>query len=125
VERTPRRDNESDDAYDRRIRSQYVDRCRFLLPAAANANVGMTANARVIEMTIRKMLSHPLEEVRQIGEKMKEVSKAETPTWSNMQMRMSIWWRRPKALTTEYAENLRRKKSNLSELCDLRGEKLV
>jgi thymidylate synthase ThyX len=80
VERTPRRDNESDEAYDRRIRSQYVDRCRFLLPAAANANVGMTANARVIEMTIRKMLSHPLEEVRQIGAKMKEVSKAETPT---------------------------------------------
>ncbi|GAB4498656.1 MAG: FAD-dependent thymidylate synthase [Anaerolineales bacterium] len=80
VKRTSRRENESDEAYDRRIRSQYVDRCRFLLPAAANANVGMTANARVIEMTIRKMLSHPLEEVRQIGEKMKEVSKAETPT---------------------------------------------
>ncbi len=80
VERSSRRDGESDEAYDRRIRSQYVDRCRFLLPAAANANVGMTANARVIEMTIRKMLSHPLEEVRQIGEKMKEVSKAETPT---------------------------------------------
>ncbi len=80
VERTPRRDNESDEAYDRRIRSQYVDRCRFILPAAANANVGMTANARVIEMMIRKMLSHPLEEVRQIGAKVKEVSKAETPT---------------------------------------------
>jgi len=80
IERSPRRDNESDEAYDRRIRSQYVDRCRFLLPAAANANVGMTANARVIEMTIRKMLSHPLAEVRQIGEKMKEVAKAETPT---------------------------------------------
>jgi thymidylate synthase ThyX len=51
-----------------------------MLPAAANANVGMTANARVIEMTIRKMLSHPLAEVRQIGETLKEVSKAETPT---------------------------------------------
>jgi thymidylate synthase ThyX len=80
VERTPRRENESDEGYDRRIRSQYVDRCRFILPAAANANVGMTANARVIEMTIRKMLSHPLAEVRQIGETLKEVSKAETPT---------------------------------------------
>ncbi len=80
IEQTPRRNNESDEAYDRRIRSQYVDRCRFLLPAAANANVGMTANARVIEATIRKMLSHPLAEVRQIGETMKEVSKAETPT---------------------------------------------
>ncbi|MCZ2128335.1 MAG: FAD-dependent thymidylate synthase [Anaerolineales bacterium] len=79
-ERTPRRENESDEAYDRRIRSQYVDRCRFLLPAAANANVGMTANARVIEITLRKMLSHPLAEVRQIGERLKEAAKAETPT---------------------------------------------
>lgn len=80
LQKAQRRENESDEAYDRRIRSQYVDRCRFILPAAANANVGMTANARVIEMVIRKMLSHPLAEVRQIGEKVKEVSKAETPT---------------------------------------------
>ncbi len=80
LQKTPRRENESDEAYDRRIRSQYVDRCRFILPGAANANVGMTANARVLEMVIRKMLSHPLAEVRQIGEKTKEVAKAETPT---------------------------------------------
>jgi thymidylate synthase ThyX len=80
LSKSPRRENESDEGYDRRIRSQYVDRCRFLLPAAANANVGMTANARVIEMMIRKMLSHPLMEVRQIGEVVKEVSNAETPT---------------------------------------------
>jgi thymidylate synthase ThyX len=79
-ERFPRRDKESDEAWDRRIRSKYVDVCRFLLPAAALANVGMTANARVIENTIRKMLSHELAEVREIGEKVKEVSKAETPT---------------------------------------------
>ena len=80
LSRSPRRENEGDEAYDRRIRSQYVDSCRFILPAAANANVGMTANARVIEMIIRKMLSHPLAEVRQIGETMKEVAKAEAPT---------------------------------------------
>ncbi len=80
LQRTPRRENEKDEAYDRRIRSQYVDRCRFILPTAANANVGMTANARVIEMIIRKMLSHPLAEVRQIGETIKDVAKAETPT---------------------------------------------
>jgi thymidylate synthase ThyX len=76
----PRRENESDEAYDRRIRSQYVDACRFILPAAANANVGMTANGRVIENTIRKMLSHPLAEVRQIGEEFKREAKGEIPT---------------------------------------------
>ncbi len=79
-ERFPRRENESDDAWDRRIRSKYVDVCRFILPAAALANVGMTANARVMENTIRKMLSHELAEVREIGAQVKEVSKAETPT---------------------------------------------
>jgi thymidylate synthase ThyX len=75
-----RRDNESAEAYDRRIRSQYVDSCRFLLPAASLANLGMTANARVLENAIRKMLSHPLAEVRLIGEEVKRVAKAETPT---------------------------------------------
>lgn len=80
LERFPRRENEKDEAWDRRIRSKYVDVCRFLLPAAALANVGMTANARVLENMIRKMLSHELTEVREIGEKVKEVAKAETPT---------------------------------------------
>ncbi|MCC6297869.1 MAG: FAD-dependent thymidylate synthase [Anaerolineales bacterium] len=79
-ERFPRRENEKDEAWDRRIRSKYVDVCRFILPAAALANVGMTANARVIENTIRKMVSHELAEVREIGARVKEVSKAETPT---------------------------------------------
>jgi thymidylate synthase ThyX len=78
--RTPRRENENDEAYDRRIRSQYVDSCRFLLPAAAHANVGMTANARVLENAIRKMRSHPLAEVRLIGEEIKGVAQGEVPT---------------------------------------------
>ena len=79
-ERFPRRENEKDEVWDRRVRSKYVDVCRFLLPAAALANVGMTANARVIENMVRKMLSHELAEVREIGAQVKEVSMAETPT---------------------------------------------
>ncbi len=75
-----RRENESDEALDRRVRSQYVDVCRFLLPAASLANVGMTANARILENAIRKMLSHELAEVRGIGEEVKAVAKAEVPT---------------------------------------------
>jgi thymidylate synthase ThyX len=80
LDRFPRRENEKDEAWDRRIRSKYVDACRFLLPAASLANVGMTANARVIENTIRKLLSHELAEVREIGATVKEVARAETPT---------------------------------------------
>ncbi len=77
---SPRRGNETDEAYDRRIRSQYVDSCRFLLPAASLANLGMTANARVLEHAISKMLSHPLAEVRQIGEQVKLAAQGEVPT---------------------------------------------
>jgi len=80
LERFPRRENEKDEAWDRRVRSKYVDVCRFILPAASLANVGMTANARVLENMIRKMLSHELKEVREIGEKVKEVALGETPT---------------------------------------------
>ena len=80
LNRFPRRENEKEEAWDRRIRSKYVDVCRFLLPAASLANVGMTANARVLENMIRKMLSHELAEVRQIGERVKEVALGETPT---------------------------------------------
>ncbi|RPJ26672.1 MAG: FAD-dependent thymidylate synthase [Chloroflexi bacterium] len=80
LERFSRRENEKEEAWDRRIRSKYVDVCRFILPAASLANVGMTANARVLENMIRKMLSHELLEVRQIGERVKEVALGETPT---------------------------------------------
>lgn len=80
MKRAQRRENESDEAMDRRLRSQYVDVCRFLLPAASLANVGMTANARVLENVIRKMLSHELAEVRAIGEQVKTVAKSEIPT---------------------------------------------
>ena len=76
----PRRDDEKDAAYDRRIRSRYVDICRFILPAASLANVGMTANGRVIENAIRKWLSSPLAEVREIGETVKQVAQGELPT---------------------------------------------
>lgn len=80
LKRTTRRENETDEALDRRVRSQYVDVCRFLLPASSLANVGVTANARALENMIRKMLSHELAEVRQIGEEIKSVAKAEIPT---------------------------------------------
>jgi thymidylate synthase ThyX len=76
----PRAEEDDPQRYEGRIRSKYVDVCRFLLPAAALANVGMTANARVLEHAIRKMLSHSLEEVRQIGEEVKRAARLETPT---------------------------------------------
>ncbi|UCF62194.1 MAG: FAD-dependent thymidylate synthase [Anaerolineaceae bacterium] len=78
--RFPKRDGERETAWDNRTRSKYVDACRFLLPAAALANVGMTVNARALEHAIRKMLSHPLVEVQEIGQAVKESAQGEVPT---------------------------------------------
>ena len=76
----PREAGESEARWEGRLRSRYVDNCRYLLPAAALANVGVTANARVLESALRKMLSHPLAEVREIGEEIKRSAQAEVPT---------------------------------------------
>lgn len=76
----PRKADESDAAWERRLRSKYVDVCRFLLPAASLANVGITINARALEHAIRKMLSHPLAEVQQTGMEIKQAALESVPT---------------------------------------------
>ncbi|MFQ5913160.1 MAG: FAD-dependent thymidylate synthase [Nitrospinota bacterium] len=78
--RLPRRENESDRGYAVRVRAYALDRARFLLPISALANVGMTGNARVLEHAIRKMLSHELSEVRDIGKTLKSVCQEVLPT---------------------------------------------
>jgi len=77
---TPRRENESEKAWASRARVKAVDVARFILPAAAMANVGVTINARALEYAIKKMLSSELEEVRLIGADVKAVATQELPT---------------------------------------------
>ncbi|MFH1445921.1 MAG: FAD-dependent thymidylate synthase [Chloroflexota bacterium] len=79
-EKYPRQEDESEKAWQQRVRSRVSDVCRFLLPAAAMANVGVTINARALEYAIKKLLTSPLAEVRQIGEEVKAVALQELPT---------------------------------------------
>jgi thymidylate synthase ThyX len=78
--RFPRQEDESEARWEARIRSRYVDVCRYLLPAASLANVGMTVNARALEHALRKMLAHPLAEVREIGVEARTAARVEVPT---------------------------------------------
>ena len=80
LKKYPRHENENEKKYEGRIRSKWIDNCRYLLPTATLANVGMTANARVLEHAISKLMSHPLEEVREIGAEVKRVAQGEVPT---------------------------------------------
>jgi thymidylate synthase ThyX len=77
---SPQQPEESASQWQRRIRSATIDSCRYLLPSAVLANVGLTINARALEHALVKMLSHPLQEVRSIGAEVKAVAVAAIPT---------------------------------------------
>jgi thymidylate synthase ThyX len=76
----PQEAGESSKVYDRRAHTAAVDICRFLLPSASLANVGVTINARALEYAICKMLSSRLMEVQGIGNTLREVGQSEVPT---------------------------------------------
>ncbi len=76
----PRLPEETENGWQRRIRSQAIDNCRFLLPSAVLANVGVTINARALEHALVKMLSAPLAEARRIGAEIKAAAVEAVPT---------------------------------------------
>lgn len=62
-----------DAAWNAVIKALVCDRVRYLLPAASLSSLGMTANARIWESTIVKLLSSRDPLARQIGEEVKSV----------------------------------------------------
>lgn len=76
----PQRERERDGAYNLRLRRKATDSCRSVLPAATLTNVGLTANARVLEHAISKLMSSPLSEERHFGEQLREQGRLITPT---------------------------------------------
>ena len=80
IQDNPQLPDENEKEWSNRVRTAAIDVCRFLLPAASMANVGVTINARALEYAIRKLLSSNLSEVRQIGYEVKTVATQELPT---------------------------------------------
>ena len=75
-----RGDREREGSYNLRLRRLATDVCRSALPAATLTNVGVTANARVLEHAISKLMSAGLAEERQLGEDLREQGRRITPT---------------------------------------------
>ena len=59
------------DAFDRTLRARAFDVARYLLPLAANTSLGQIVNARTLEGQVSRLLSHPLPEVRALGESLR------------------------------------------------------
>ncbi len=53
---------------------------RYLLPLAASAQLGMTANARTLEYMVRRLAAHPLAEAREIGVEIRRLGEEVAPS---------------------------------------------
>ena len=79
-EDNPRKEEETDDQYDSRLRSKYADQARYALPQSALANVGVTINARELALLIRKLLASHIKEANDVGAEILSFAKQELPS---------------------------------------------
>jgi thymidylate synthase ThyX len=79
LSKTPRPPEMKPDAYERTLRARAFDISRYLLPLATNTSLGQIVNARTLETQVSRLLSNPSEEVRRLGERMKQA--ARTAAW--------------------------------------------
>jgi len=77
---TPRKEGQSERAYESACRAKACDILRYLIPAGTLTNLGMTINGRALEHLLTKLFSHPLEEVREIASLMKQEAVKIIPT---------------------------------------------
>jgi thymidylate synthase ThyX len=80
LKKYPLKEGENEKAFAATAKARVCDNIRYLLPTATLTNVGVTMNARTLEHAIVKLLSHPLEEMNDIGKEMKEEALKITPT---------------------------------------------
>ncbi len=76
----PKTEEMTDKMYETVCKAKACDIVRYILPTATLTNLGMTINARNLEHAIAKLLSHPLEEMQDIGRELKEAAEKATPT---------------------------------------------
>ncbi|HET7103573.1 MAG TPA: FAD-dependent thymidylate synthase [Terracidiphilus sp.] len=68
------------ESYERTLKARAFDFARYLLPLATNTSLGQIVNARTLETQVSRLLSHPVAEVRDLGQKLREA--ATGPAWN-------------------------------------------
>jgi len=68
------------DAYERTLKARAFDVARYLLPLATNTSLGQIVNARSLETQVSRLLSHPMAEVRDLGNRLRDA--ATGPAWN-------------------------------------------
>jgi thymidylate synthase ThyX len=68
------------EAYERTLKARAFDVARYLLPLATNTSLGQIVNARTLETQVSRLLSHPVAEVRDLGQRLRDA--ATGPAWN-------------------------------------------
>jgi thymidylate synthase ThyX len=74
AEITPRPEEMKPDAYERTVRARAFDVSRYLLPLGTNTSLGEIVNARTLESQVAHLLSHTHQEIRNLGELLKNAA---------------------------------------------------
>ena len=78
--RRPRTEKQTERAWETACKAAACDILRYILPTSTRTNIGITANARTLEHLLVKMMSHPLQECRDLGKSMKREAQIVAPT---------------------------------------------
>ena len=73
-EKTTRPAEMKQEAFHRTLKARAFDVSRYLLPLATNTSLGQIVNARTLENQISRLLSDPHEEIRELGERLREAA---------------------------------------------------
>ena len=73
---TPKPEEMKQEAYERTLRARAFDFSRYLLPLAVNTSLGEIVNARTLETQVSHLLSHTHQEVRHLGELLKNAARS-------------------------------------------------
>ena len=74
VDITPKPAEMKQDTYDRTLRARAFDISRYLLPLSTNTSLGEIVNARTLENQVSHLLSQPHQEIRRLGELLKQAA---------------------------------------------------
>ncbi len=80
LETRPCPEGEDEKAWGRAAKAEAFDSARYLLTPALQTKFGIVADARTISDLVTQLCSHPLDEFRIVGQRIKEAAESEIPT---------------------------------------------
>jgi thymidylate synthase ThyX len=87
---TPKPEDMKQEAYERTLRARAFDISRYLLPLATNTSLGQIVNARTLETQVARLLADMHQEIRHLGELLKNAALSPAYNVNNESLRRLV-----------------------------------